>query len=48
MVVLNVQNTVTDEESYDYYVGPDDTAAAQQAASLLMNALPRWRKDRNG
>ena len=40
MVVLNVQNTVTDEESYDYYVGPDDTAAARQAASLLMNALP--------
>ena len=40
MVVLNVQNTVTDEESYDYYIGPDDTAAAQQAASLLMNALP--------
>ncbi|MCH1978291.1 sugar ABC transporter substrate-binding protein [Lawsonibacter sp. OA9] len=40
MVVLNVQNTVTDEESYDHYIGPDDTAAAQQAASLLMNALP--------
>ena len=40
MVVLNVQNTVTDSDSYDYYIGPDDTAAAQQAASILMNALP--------
>jgi len=40
LVVVNVQNVASDEECYDYYVGPDDTAAAQQAASMLINALP--------
>lgn len=40
LVVINCQNRVTDTSSYDCYVGPDDIAAGQLAASMMMNLLP--------
>lgn len=40
LLVINSQNLVNDPEAYDHYVGPDDLAAGQMAASMLMEALP--------
>lgn len=39
-VVINSQNVVNDSEAYHCYVGPDDTMAARQMASMLMELLP--------
>ena len=44
LVVINSQNRVNDTEAYDHYVGPNDIAAGQQAASMLMEALPEGGK----
>ncbi|WNX84243.1 sugar ABC transporter substrate-binding protein [Agathobaculum sp. NTUH-O15-33] len=40
LVVINSQNRIADTSGYDCYVGPDDTMAAQQMASVLMEMLP--------
>lgn len=44
IVVVNSQNRVSDTEAYDFYVGPNDTLAAQQAASMLMEDFPNGAK----
>lgn len=40
LVVVCSTMPISDEESYDVYVGPSDTMAGQQAASMIINALP--------
>lgn len=40
LVVIDLQNRVTDTSVYDCYVGPNDISAGQQAASMVMELLP--------
>ena len=40
LVVINCQNVVNDAEAYDCYVGPDDVAGGQLAASMVMDEFP--------
>ncbi|MCH1978289.1 sugar ABC transporter substrate-binding protein [Lawsonibacter sp. OA9] len=44
LVVVNIQNPVSDAECYDLFVGPNDVTAAQQAASILINQMPEGGK----
>lgn len=44
LTVINAQMPITDDAYYDIYVGPSDTMAGQQAASMLVDQLPEGGK----
>lgn len=40
IVVINGQNITNDPDSYDCYIGPEDTQSGQIAASMIMDKYP--------